>query len=343
MKKFLFLSLLLLMMILSSCTSPSPGTDNNTNPVIADYFPLKGNILMDYEGIGNEYAEETTYVDYLTDDTIQIRAMNPGTTMAKVYRIENGELRMVYSLGEYYYLSDFTGLSNENTDVLLKEPLEVGTEWLSSDGQKRYISDTDKTIDTPAGSFETLVVTTEGDESTTYYYFAKDIGIVKKEFVSGEFTVTTTLKTIAENAQNEITINFYYPDFDNEKTGFTSKTISYSTNDNLISAFEDNFKSPPNDQLTAIMSNNTKINNMYLNMENSMAYIDFSPELVSDMNAGTSLEGLILQSIVNTMGSYYGIEKVYIYLDGKPYESGHFMLTEDTWFSPNYDNSYHIE
>ena len=43
------------------------------------------------------------------------------------------------------------------------------------------------------------------------------------------------------------------------------------------------------------------------------------------MNAGAGGENLILQSIVNTFGNYYG-EKVYLTVDNKPYESGHIVL-----------------
>ncbi len=40
------------------------------------------------------------------------------------------------------------------------------------------------------------------------------------------------------------------------------------------------------------------------------------------MNAGTALEGLIIKSITNTFGHYYGMDKVVIHVEGKPYESG---------------------
>ena len=44
------------------------------------------------------------------------------------------------------------------------------------------------------------------------------------------------------------------------------------------------------------------------------------------MNAGSGGENLILQSIVNTFGNYYGVEKVCLTVDNKPYESGHIVL-----------------
>jgi diadenosine tetraphosphate (Ap4A) HIT family hydrolase len=58
------------------------------------------------------------------------------------------------------------------------------------------------------------------------------------------------------------------------------------------------------------------------------------------MNAGTSLEGMIITSITNTFGGYYQTSKVKITLDGKPYESGHFLLKPDEFFTVDTENSY---
>ena len=338
MKKLLCFLLPFTLLFLAACSSNHTVEENKA--AIADYFPLKSNVYMAYEGSGNEYAEEQIYVDHLTDNTIQIRSTNPGTTTVKVYKIANGELQLVFFQGETYYLADFTTMTGSTPDILLKEPLVKGTEWTSPQGDKRYISDVDADVETPSGQYKALVVTTESADSTTRYYYVKDIGLVKKEFVSGDTTVTTSLKTIKTDAANEINVTFYYPDFKQEKLAYVNKKLTYKTNDSLIPAFEDNFRNPPGTQLTKDISDNTKINVMYLDQEKGMANIDFTKSLVTDMNAGSGLEGMILQSIVNTLGSYYQVEKVFIRLDGEPYQSGHFMLTEDNWFTPDYTNSH---
>ena len=61
--------------------------------------------------------------------------------------------------------------------------------------------------------------------------------------------------------------------------------------------------------------------------------VDFSNELLTDMNAGSSIEMEILKSIVNTIGNYYGVDKVYISTEGTPYSSGHFGIREDEYFT----------
>ena len=55
------------------------------------------------------------------------------------------------------------------------------------------------------------------------------------------------------------------------------------------------------------------------------------------MNAGAGYELLILQSITNTLGDYYGVKEVNITIDGKLYESGHILMKKGETFKVNYD------
>jgi spore germination protein GerM len=60
--------------------------------------------------------------------------------------------------------------------------------------------------------------------------------------------------------------------------------------------------------------------------------VDFSDELLDHMNIGTAMESEVLKSIVNTFGKFYDAEKVYISVNGRPYESGHFALRNEDGF-----------
>ena len=95
-------------------------------------------------------------------------------------------------------------------------------------------------------------------------------------------------------------------------------------------------KIPPKDNCLPLISEKTKINYMYLGKDH-IAYIDFSKDLIDDMNVGASYESLILQSITNTIGNYYGTEKVYLTIDGKPYESGHLSFKKGELLTVNLD------
>ena len=69
-----------------------------------------------------------------------------------------------------------------------------------------------------------------------------------------------------------------------------------------------------------------------------MVYVDFTKNFVSEMNVGASFESMILQSITNTLGQYYGA-KVYITLEGKPYSSGHISMKKREAFIVDTSNA----
>jgi spore germination protein GerM len=92
-----------------------------------------------------------------------------------------------------------------------------------------------------------------------------------------------------------------------------------------------------NENYLPLASTNTKINSMYLG-DDKIVYADFSPELVTEMNAGAGIELQIIQCITNTLGSYYGTDRVYITIDGKPYESGHLLMKKGETFKVDMDN-----
>jgi spore germination protein GerM len=74
-----------------------------------------------------------------------------------------------------------------------------------------------------------------------------------------------------------------------------------------------------------------------------MVYVDFSKELISEMNAGAGYEAMILKSITNTLGEYYGVSKVYITVDSSPYSSGHILMEKGEYFSVDLKNSFELK
>jgi hypothetical protein len=61
------------------------------------------------------------------------------------------------------------------------------------------------------------------------------------------------------------------------------------------------------------------------------------------MNAGAGYESMILQSIVNTLGGYYGVDQVYLTVEGEPYSSGHIAMKKGEFFKVNLNNSVEIK
>jgi len=162
-------------------------------------------------------------------------------------------------------------------------------------------------------------------------YFVRGIGLVASIYKDGEFEVKTLLKTI-ENKEQEMNIISYYPTAKDIGTAYVEQNIKFGTNDNIEEILEKLFKNPPSDKLISPISKETKINGIHLDRESWVLEVDFSKEFADNLNTGSAFEVEMLKSIVNTLGKFYDVDKVYITVEGVPYESGHFSIREGEYF-----------
>lgn len=352
-KLFLITSLLFALTVLSGCATRDvvPKEDPIINPgeqqvesTIKDYFAYQENTKYVYEGKGNEYASYTVFVDYLKGNRVQIRSNNGGTETVKVMENNNGELTVLLSKGETYYREDLTqstGLTGKG-EILLKEPIKKGTTWTLADNRKRSISNLEVEVTTPSGNYKAVEVTTEGKDDKVVDYYAPNIGLVKSVFSSNGTEVSSTLSKIEKNAPLVQNVKFYFPNINDGKLYSTERKLSFNTNDITKQVFEREFKDQPQGNLGRLIGPNVKIKSLYLNKDN-MVYIDFTKEFLSEMNAGAGYESMILQSIVNAVGGYYGVEKVYLTVEGNPYSSGHISMKKGEAFTVNFNNSVELK
>ena len=322
--------------LLAGGCAPQPEPNDYT---IADFFPFSENAVMVYEGQGMEYAAYTTYVDYITDNRIQIRTNNGGTEIVSVLENSNGELRVITEQPETYYRLDLTGTVNTSGDIVLKEPLETGTSWTLNEGGTREITGMDVSVVTPSGTYEAMEVTTTVDGKTVTDYYAEDVGLVKTVFAVDGEEITSSLKEIVNDGtwDSMLTLyNFQVTDTDvlsvKEDIGLTMKT-NENILDVLIGLFRDN----------GLASEATDLNSLAFDADGQMLVADFSEEFVTEMNAGTAKEMGVLSSVINTLGMHFQTDKVRITLDGEPYSSGHIELDADEYFVPKYSDEAEVE
>lgn len=308
---------------------------------ILDYFPLESDIYMRYSGLGNEYAEYQTYVEYIDNGRIQLRKINPGTSVALVYSIEDGMLIQVYSKGESYYRQNRIGLS-EKKDILIKEPIEIGNSWTSSDGYERKITAVDTTVEVPFGTFQAVEITTIGKNSVDKEYYAAGIGLIKSLYIMNDdidSTISSNLESVERGRPFIQDVRFYYPDFNNERLVYVHQNIELFTGDDVVDIMEEQFKyAPKNTDLQALMSKNTSIHEISYDEETQIATIDFSSEFLTEMNAGAYFESIILGSVADTLGCYFGTNKVIITIEGANYSSGHFYFEKGEYMMADWEN-----
>jgi hypothetical protein len=335
MKKLLLI-LLVLAVIFTACenTTPQPEEPNNVKEAsIAEYYPISENTKYTYAGEGNEFASYTVFIDYVSNNRIQNRTDNGGTESVNVLEINDEQLTLLFSRGETYFRQNFLNGEYEDGKILLKAPLKVGNSWAYDENTRAAITHLAKEVVTTVGSYEAIEVTLEGEGGKTVYYYAKDVGLVKT-ISSGEgYEVSSTLSSIENKIPLIQTITLFYPNIDGSLDTIDVQ-IEFNTNDEPIDVIEKVVKDL---SVYEIFSPNTVINELYYDDENSV-HIDLSEDFLREMNAGASFEGLILQSLTNTIGDYYGVHEVYITIEGGPYESGHIIIREGEPSIVNYDN-----
>lgn len=338
MKKLLLI-LIVLTMIVASCDNitPQPGEPNNNDTEelsIEDYYPIEGNTKYSYTGKGNEFATYTVYIDYIANNRIQNRTNNGGTESINVMELKDNQLTQLYSRGETYFRQNFLNNEYDGGKILLKGPLKEGTTWNYDENTTATITNISKEVVTPIGNYQAIEVTIEGEQGKTIDYYAKDVGLVKS-IASGEgYEVSSTLSSIEKDKPLTQTITLYYPNVEGT-IDTIGVQIEFNTNDEPKDVIEKIVKDL---SVYEILSPNTRINELYYNEEENSVHIDLSQDFVTEMNAGAGMEALILQSLTNTLGSYYGVHEVYITIDGGTYESGHIIINEGEPSLVNFDN-----
>lgn len=337
MKKLLFITLIISALILTSCNNDNIAEEPNVPDAldIEDYFPLTENTKYTYKGEGNEFASYTVYIDYLKDNRIQTRTNNGGSELVRVLELKEGQLSELYFRGETYFRENFIDDEYNSGKILLKEPLEKGKSWSSGENSTSTISSINKEVVTPEGNFEAIEVTTEGQQGTTIEYYAKDKGLVKVVNKGDGYEVTSTLSSIEENVPLSQTITLFYPDIDGINLRSVDVQVNFNTNDEPKTVIENTVKDLA---VFDIISPNTKINELYFNKDENSVHIDLSKEFTTEMNAGSGFEAMILKSLANTLGTYYGVQNIYLTIDGGPYESGHILMEVDEPLTVDYTN-----
>ena len=305
---------------------------------ITDYYPIEADTRYVYEGTGNEFAGYSAFVDYTSENKVQLMIDNGGTSIARTYEIKGGKVIRTLSKGEVYYRENLLDQNDANEEVLLMEPLKKGTSWLLEDGRKREITEASAEVATPMGNYSAIEVTTDGKDGTDIDYYVKGIGLVKTVFQTGGMEVSTSLKSVEKNATRVQSVNFYYPDVQNDKIYFVPKDITYHTNDNTSQLLEDAYKQTANENYDVVLPTGAAIKSLTLNKDNKVR-VDLNNSFISGINAGSGYEGMILQCIANTFGQYYNSSEVILTVGGEPYQSGHVMMKEGQSIPVKYDGT----
>lgn len=192
-KTLLFAFVLMLCVPLFGCNK-LPAEEPPVTLGLKDFFPLSEGSTWQYRGEGNEYASFNRKVVFHEGDRVQIIEDNGGTVSASIFKTGEDEILRTFFQGEEYEEMNLLDQDDNDSLVILRTPLKVGTRWETAEGV-REIAAMDAVVDTPAGKFEDCIkVSIKLQYSTLYEYFKAGVGMVKREFTSEGMMVTSTLE-----------------------------------------------------------------------------------------------------------------------------------------------------
>ncbi|WP_440896479.1 GerMN domain-containing protein [Amphibacillus sp. Q70] len=302
---------------------------------LEDWFPTLENVHYVYEGEGIEFASFEWTPQFIAENTFQVTEATGGTTVAQIYEYRDDEIVRIFSREETYFRENFIDTSypssSEETETILQLPIEEGHSWESETGASYEITGLDVEIDTPSGSYNALEVTRILDGYKVVNYYAEGVGLVHTVSYpqeEGMEEVTSTLAEIHEDTPEILPVTLYSLNEDASGLNEIEAELSLNTNDPARLALASALRGEiPETEDMPLLTENVEINFMFLD-ENNIANIDFTEELITEMNAGSGIEMLILQGIVNTIGDYYLVNDVLLTVEGEPYTSGHIELEE---------------
>ena len=329
----------------ASETSASPTASDTSAPsepavlTLADYFPILPDVSCRFDVSGGKDLPVSTYVEFIGQDTIQIKYDNGTTVKHVLYAIRDGEVRIAVERSELYAREDLSLLPSEGDgEILLKDPLKVGTTWYV-DGGIRSITDLKAQVDTPTGMYSAIEVTTIGNDTATRQYYAPGIGLIKT-VRTGAFEDTSVLGSRTTGQPEPVNLTLYYPKMTDTDVVITSAQVSVKlySNDRLTDVLADSFRHPAETDVLPLMSEKAILNSMTQDPVSGVVTVDFSVEFITGMNAGAAAEGAILQCVANTAGSLYGASQVIITIGGQLYESGHIAFKQGESIEVDYYN-----
>ncbi len=326
-------------MLMISCTPVAEeleeaGPETTGKASINDYYPFVHNSTYLYEGYGNEYAQQNLLLEYENGQRGQYRIINPGTEAVRIIERTADSIREIYLEGEFYHTENLLATTAAKNNILIKEPIQVGNKWELEGDNTREITGVDIEFQTPHKTYSALEITTYLDEGRIQKdYYAQGVGLVGVVYEDGETTISSLLSEIVDGPYEKKARLFYPLESDLDiVTTYVDHSFEFRTNDNLENTFEGFFKNPVEEGLNKVISEDTMINSIFLDKGTWTVRVDFSKDLVPGWNAGSSLEIELIKSIVNTLGEFYDTDRVYLSIEGAPFESGHYGSTENEVF-----------
>lgn len=307
MKKHLLWSFILLLLVAGCQMQPKD------TPVIADYMPST-EYGYQFQGSGNEYASYTFIPEYSSDGSLQFRKLTGATEIVEVYQFAERKWTQTYEQAETYYRDDLRAFKSLPKEVLLMEPLKVGTSWKLSDGSVRTITNMGFPITIMKEQYSALEVTTTDTMGEWKQYYVKGKGLVKVTYADG---ISSTLEQLISPALTK-QVRLFFPDPRQKQYSYIETSITFQVNDQTEKKLEEAYRNAIQTYLPTLTLATT-INQ--ISLQDNIATIDVSSDFMDDLELVAGQEDRIATALMMTFAYYYQTSKALLSVDGVPYQS----------------------
>lgn len=180
-RKLLFSVIILVMVSIVITINFRSKSGVNKDIRVQDYFPRK-TMIKQFSG-GFENGGYKHIIDKIDKDKVQVKQLDTATATILVYQVSENDIRLIFRNEEPdgKFKKDYIGIVKPNVDeIILKSPLEVGTQWTDNSDGKYEITGINIGVKTPVDTFSTVEVTLLRGGSEVKMYYGKDLGLVKK-------------------------------------------------------------------------------------------------------------------------------------------------------------------
>jgi hypothetical protein len=180
-RKLLFSVIILVMVSIVITTNFRSKNGGNNDIRVQDYFPRK-TMTKQFSG-GFENGGYKHIIDKIDKDKVQVKQLDTATATILIYQVSENDIRLIFRNEEPdgKFKENYIGIVKPNVDeIILKSPLEVGTQWTDNSDGKYEITGINVGVKTPVGTFSTVEVTLLRGGSEVKMYYAKDFGLVKR-------------------------------------------------------------------------------------------------------------------------------------------------------------------
>lgn len=283
---------------------------------ITNYFPSIANSVWTYQLKNKDHQFYTLSIDYIKDNIVQMRYQTEEESFVKVYVQEEDSLFEVATVKDDFIKNDYT-LLRQYKDLVLRLPVQQGQSWGIHDGGVRTIVTVDGLLNTDLGELEVIEIETNHDTYRLKMLICEKIGIAGWYEETAEHIDKATLKSYTTDRPITIQINAYYGNTTTQKLYPFNQTIQVMTNEEPKHFLTDILKTVPDERYIQPLPIDVYIKSIYV--EDSTAHVELDDGY--DPTEYTMLEEkLATKSVVKTIGNYYGVDSVIIYVDGTIYK-----------------------